>query len=146
MKYKGMLSVWIVVLIQAMNLRCDFYCKSFNGEERLGNGFTLVNEDVKRAYVMFCLSKGSCCDMGIDVIPSKVIALNYDERWIIASSEGEEITSYWIVNKAAMPPANSCKSMDCAKILKSNTWGPLSMKEFGVMLDSLEIGMKLEVK
>jgi hypothetical protein len=77
---------------------CNSVCELVYGEKNLGRRFTLVEDDKDDISIIYCTSSpGSCCNVGIPIVPSKVLKYNIDQDWIIAKSSKD---GYYIIDKS----------------------------------------------
>lgn len=121
-------------------MSCSNYC-SLLGEQSLGNNFTLVESDKDHISIIYCTSK-PCCDVGISIVPSKIVESNFNTKWIIAKSKDSIKNNYWLIDKGFKLKFDKDSNMK-EKIL-SHVIGPLDSINF--ILKIKEIGIDLEFK
>ncbi len=118
---------------------CIFSSCNFGGVKQLGNSFAIVESDVKYVFIQYCTDEN--CDVGILVIPSKVIEYNYDKDWIIAKTrDSESNISYWIVDKHI----NTLNSKKLYENIKLKTFGPLDSIVFHKIIELRRINLALK--
>lgn len=147
-KYLGIIA-GIIAVIWGWNALADYIDKDWYVTEHLGNHFVLH----ERNDIMYQLD-----DKVYDVIPYTVQSLNYDEKWIIAKTNGmnasfkgsnqqcEDGSQYWIINKdAPIFNLNSMYKSKSAKMLVKDYPDPYNIISTGVIgpLDSVSFNKKL---
>ncbi|SMG11560.1 hypothetical protein SAMN05661096_00415 [Marivirga sericea] len=69
-------------------------------DESLGDDFYYYQESRNSFIVLFCTSKGLFeCNSGIQVIPSDIELINYNEDYIIAKTKTKDGDQFWLVDK-----------------------------------------------
>lgn len=110
----------------------------------LGNDFALVESDEEWIEIFYSHNRNGGCFDGQNsevVVPSKVVAYNSDDRWIIAKSHSTSThtDSYYIVDKEY-----DFTRLGYEEELKRQTIGPLDSIQF--QKEKLRCGIKLELK
>lgn len=110
----------------------------------LGNDFALVEADENDIEILYCRNRENVCFDGPNsavVVPSKVVAYNSDDRWIIAKSHSTSTHtySYYIVDKEY-----DFTRLGYEEELKRQTIGPLDSIQF--QKEKLRCGIKLTLK
>lgn len=122
---------------------CD-YCSAVYGEDKLGSRFTLVKENEDQVYILYC-THGPCCRSGFNIVPSKVEKINFDNRWVIATSiQANKEESYWVIDKNFEIDLQNCDATKCDSVIMSHVKGPLGYSEFLQAKESLKIDLSFD--
>ena len=106
----------------------------------LGNNFALVQvDDTDILYDRKGKKECYFSTESTEVVPSEVIAYNYDERWIIAKSRTLKGCFYWIVDKQY-----NFSRLGYTEELKKQTIGPLDSLQF--QKEKLKYNINLELR
>ena len=134
----------VVILIAFLILDSCDYCKAVYGEESLGSRFMLVNENDDQVYILYCTSQ-HCCTSGVNIVPSKVEQVKFDDTWIIAESKPQDgEATYWIINKDFEVDLTKYDDESSHDVIMSNVAGPLDQSQFLERRDSLNIELSFE--